>query len=138
LLQPTPLTSIDTIAKLLTAVYAQQGYIWGFGFSSAALTETAILFGPVLAAITYPAIVLAIVTGIRAAITSKQQWWYLYGACVLPIGFYIWRAELWQVVIPVIKALPYIAILLGADAFARLGRARATKRRAIVADAGAR
>lgn len=124
LLQPTPLTNIDTIAKLLTAIYAQQGYIWGFGYSSAALTETAILFGPMLSSVLYPLIVLGIVTAIRAAISSRRPWWYLYGACVLPIGFYIWRAELWQVLIPVIKALPYIVILLGADAFARLGRGR--------------
>ncbi|WP_394646651.1 hypothetical protein [uncultured Sphingomonas sp.] len=128
LLAPTPLGSVDTVAKLLTSTFTPKAYVAGFGYSSAALTETVMLFGPLLSGILYPLIVLGIIRMIRAAVTSAHVWKFLYGACSLPIAFYIWRAELWQLVVPAIKALPFIAILLCADAYARLGKPRAALR----------
>lgn len=128
LLAPTPLGSIDTVAKLLTSTFTPKAYAAGFGYSSAALTETVMLFGPLLSGVVYPLTVLGIVKMIRAAVTSTHTWKFLYGACMSPIAFYIWRAELWQLVVPAIKALPFIAVLLCADAYARLGKPRASLR----------
>jgi len=121
LLAPTPIGNIDTVAKLVSVTYTQKAYLVGYGYSSSALTEISILFGPLWSSLIYPLTVFGIVTMIRRAISSKRAWLFLYGACVLPIAFYIWRAELWQLAVPVIKALPFIALLLGFDAFARLG-----------------
>jgi hypothetical protein len=124
LLFPSPLGSVDTIGKLLSSTYTPKAYLAGYGYSSSALTETLMIFGPVASAIVYPAAVLGVTTLIRTAITSRRTWLFLYGACVLPIGFYIWRAEYWQLAIPAIKALPFITVLLGADAYARLAQPR--------------
>lgn len=124
LLAPTPLGSIDTVAKLLTSTFTPMAYVAGFGYSSSALTEVNMLLGPLLSAFIYPVVVLGILTLIKTSVTSRRGWVFLYGACVLPIAFYIWRAELWQLVLPVIKALPFVIVLLGADAYARLGQAR--------------
>ena len=129
LLAPTPIGSIDTVGKLLTSTFTPQAYLAGYGYSSAALTEITMLVGPVWAALIYPLAVFAIVTAIKAAITSRRSWTFLYGASTLPIAYYIWRAELWQMVVPAIKAAPFILVLLAADAFARLGQRRS--RRAI-------
>ena len=130
LLAPTPLGSVDTIAKLLTSTFTPNAYIAGYGYSSAALTEVTMLLGPVISGAAYPLAVFGIVTLIRRTVTSRRNWIFLYGMCVLPIAFYIWRAELWQLAVPAIKALPFIAVLLGADAFARLGHGRAPLRSA--------
>lgn len=128
LLAPTPLGSVDTISKLLTSTFTPKAYLAGYGYSSAALTEVTMLLGPVGAGLIYPIAVFGIVSLIKAAVTSRRAWTFLYGASTLPIAYYIWRAELWQMVVPAIKAAPFILVLLGADAFARLGERRAPLR----------
>ena len=130
ILVPTPLGSVDTVAKLLTSTFTPVSYNAGYGYSSSALTETVMLLGPVVSAFAYPLIVFGILVLIKTALTSRYNWAFLYGACTLPIAFYIWRAELWQLAVPAIKALPFIVVLLGAEAYARLGRGRAVLRRA--------
>lgn len=125
LLFPTPLSEIDTVYKLLSVTYTPGAYLAGYGYSSSAMTEVGMLCGPVLSGLVYPIVVVGIVALIRGAITSRRTWFFLYGACVLPIAFYAWRAELWQMVVPALKAAPFILVLLGADAFARLGERRA-------------
>lgn len=124
LLAPTPIGSIDTVAKLISVVYTQKAYLVGYGYSSSVLTETVLLFGPLGAGLVYPAAVFGITVAIKAAVSSRRTWLFLYGACVLPIAFYIWRAELWQLAVPAVKALPFIVVLVGADAYARLGKDR--------------
>lgn len=130
LLSPTPIGSVDTVGKLLTSTFTPRAYLAGYGYSSAALTEITMLVGPVWAGLVYPVAVFGIVSGIKAAVSSRRAWLFLYGACTLPIADYIWRAELWQLVVPAIKAAPFILVLLGADAFARLGEKRAALREA--------
>lgn len=135
LLAPTPLGSIDTIGKLLTSTFTPKAYLAGYGYSSAALTEVAMLLGPVVSGLVYPLVVFGVVALVRAAVTSPRTWVFLYGACVVPTAFYIWRAELWQLAVPAIKAMPFMLVLLGVDAFARLGGGRAPLRRG-AAEAG--
>ena len=128
LLFPTPLGDIDTVGKLISATYTPWAYVNGYGYSSSALTEVTMLCGPVLAGLVYPLVVLGVMTLIRAALTSRRTWLFLYGASTAPIAYYVWRAELWQLVVPAVKAAPFILVLLGADAFARLGERRAPLR----------
>ena len=116
------------VGKLLTSTFTPRAYLAGYGYSSAALTEITMLFGPVWAALVYPVTVLGIVTAIKAAVTSRRPWLFLYGASTLPIADYIWRAELWQMAVPAIKAAPFILVLLAADAYARLAERRAPLR----------
>jgi len=124
LISPTPLNSIDTIAKLLTFSFAPQAYLMGFGYSSSAMAEITMLLDIVVTGFAYPVAVFGIMLLIKTAITTRRLWLFLYGASVVPICFYIWRAELWQLALPAIKALPFIVVLLGVDAFARLGRSK--------------
>lgn len=129
LLVPTPLGTVDTIAKLLSSTFTPKAYVLGYGYSSSALTEITMLVGVVFSGLAYPIAVLLILSGIKATIAARQTWTFLYGACVLPIAFYIWRAELWQLAVPAIKAAPFILVLLGADAFARLANRSDAARR---------
>lgn len=130
LIFPTPLNDIDMVYKLLSVTYTPTAYLLGYGYSSSAMTEVGMLFGPVVSGLVYPLVVAAIVAGVRAAVTSKHTPVFLYGACVLPTAFYIWRAELWQMAVPAIKAAPFILVLLGVDAYARLGERRQAGRAA--------
>lgn len=124
LLFPSPIGDIDTVGKLISATYTPVAYVAGYGYSSSALTEVTMLCGPVLAGLVYPLVVVAVMSAIRAAVTSRHTWLFLYGACTMPIAYYIWRAELWQMVVPAIKAGPFILLLLAADAYARLSERR--------------
>jgi hypothetical protein len=124
LLAPTPIGSIDTVAKLISVTYTQKAYLVGYGYSSSVLTEVTLIFGPLLTGFIYPLSALLIVSAIKYAVSSRRTWVFLYGASVLPIAFYIWRAELWQLAVPVIKALPFITVLLGFNLFVHLGRER--------------
>ena len=128
LLFPGPIGDVDTVGRLISATYTPAAYMSGYGYSSSALTEVTMLCGPVLAGLVYPMVVVATMSVIRAAITSRRTWIFLYGAATIPIAYYIWRAELWQLVVPAIKAGPFILVLLAADAFARLGEKRAPLR----------
>src|SRR5690606_23650715 len=103
LLLPTPIGSIDTVSKLISATFTPRAYLSGFGYSSSAFTEISLLFGPLLAGFVYPVAVFGIITFIKIAVTSQRTWLFLYGVSALPIAFYIWRAELWQLVVPAIK-----------------------------------
>lgn len=122
LLFPTPRAIIDTVAKLLTVTFSPEAFLMGFGYSSSALAEIVMIFGLPAAGLIYPFATFGIFTSIQIAVCSKRIWIFLYGVSVIPVSFYIWRAELWQMIIPAIKALPFILVLMGVDTFARLGR----------------
>lgn len=114
LLAPTDRTQIDTAAKLVSTETNPWTYDLGYGLSSSALLETSALLSPQACLLAYPLLCILLVLAVRRAIESRNSLWHLVGIALLPTLFYVWRAELWQPLISVAKALPFLLLLAAA------------------------
>jgi hypothetical protein len=114
LIAPTDRTQIDTAAKLVSTETNPWTYDLGYGLSSSTLLETSALLSPQACLLAYPLLCILLVLAVRRAIDSRNSVWHLAGIAVLPTLFYLWRAELWQPLIALAKALPFLLLLAAA------------------------
>lgn len=112
LLWPSDLSRIDTVARSISWEIIPAAYESGYGLSSSALLEIAALGSIAASPVLYPAVAAAFVLIVRACAQSRVGLVYLTGIAVMPTVFYLWRAELWQPMATLVKALPFLLLLL--------------------------
>lgn len=112
LLWPSDLSQIDTVARAISMEIIPAAYESGYGLSSSALLEIATLGTIAASPVLYPAVAVAFVMLVRVCVQSRVGIVYLAGIALMPTVFYLWRAELWQPLASLVKALPFLLMLL--------------------------
>jgi hypothetical protein len=108
---PSDLSRLDTVAKLVSAAALPATYELGYGLSSSAMLECALLLSPLACVLAYPALAWLVLRAVRAALQTPRAALHLLGVALLPTLFYVWRAELWQPLVAASKSLPYLLVL---------------------------